>query len=46
LSAYDRAANTAEDDYQQSDGMWHLAPHGGVKLAIMNLPAFLALIKS
>ena len=40
------SANTGEDDYyQQSDGMWHLAPHGGVSLAIMNVPAFLALIK-
>jgi len=40
------SVNTAEDDYyQQSDGMWHLAPHGGVNLAIMNVPAFLALIK-
>jgi len=29
----------------QSDGKRHLAPHGGVKLAIMNVPAFLALIK-
>ena len=40
------SVNTAEDDYyQQSDGMWHLAPHGGVKLAIMNVSAFPALIK-
>ena len=45
--AYDRAANTADDDYyQQSDGKRHLAPHAGVNLAIMNVPAFLALIKS
>lgn len=45
-AAYDRAANTAEDDYyQQSDGKRHLAPHRRVKLGIMNLPAFLALIK-
>lgn len=42
---YDRAANTGEDDYyQQSDGKRHLAPHGRMGLAIMNLPAFLALI--
>jgi hypothetical protein len=40
------SANTAEHDYYpQSDGMSHLAPHGGVQLAIMNVPAFLALIK-
>ena len=36
------STNPAEHDYyQQSDGMWHLAPHGGVSLAIMNVPAFL-----
>jgi hypothetical protein len=41
-----RSANPAQHDYyQQSDGKRHLAPHAGVNLAIMNVPAFLALIK-
>jgi hypothetical protein len=45
-AAYDRAPNTADDNYyQQSECNWHLATHGRVGLAIMNLPAFLALIK-
>jgi hypothetical protein len=46
-SAFSHDAKACQDDhYRQSLGNRHLAPHGGVDIAIMNMPAFLALIKS
>ncbi|HET9395912.1 MAG TPA: hypothetical protein VFO36_07630 [Nitrospiraceae bacterium] len=45
--AFSHDAKACQDDhYRQSLGNRHLAPHGGVDIAIMNMPAFLALIKS